>query len=92
MCLTLWAVALPAWPQGQKPQPSKPPIRRAIGNDTQNQLDGNEALFTVLAAINAGGYDDQIDAASTHVFRHALRTEIGARNLDSVFQLKRFFR
>jgi tetratricopeptide (TPR) repeat protein len=88
------AAALPALPQAKskaQPQP-KSPIRRAIGNDTQNQLDSNEALFTVLAAINAAGYDDQIDAASTHVFRHTLRTEIGAHNLDSVFQLKRFFR
>ena len=40
----------------------------------------------MLAAINAAGYDDQIDAASTHVFRHTLRTELGARNLDSVFR------
>ena len=92
LCLALLAAALPALPQGQKPQQPKPPIRRAIGNDTQNQLDSNEALFTVLAAINAAGYDDQIDATSTHAFRHTLRTEIGARNLDSVFQLKRFFR
>ena len=88
------AAALPALPQGKAKTPlqPKPPIRRAIGNDTQNQLDSNEALFTVLAAINAAGYDDQIDAPSTHAFRHTLRTEVGARNLDSVFQLKRFFR
>ena len=94
LLLSLLAAALPALLQAQsktQPQP-KAPIRRAVGNDTQNQLDSNEALFTVLAAINAAGYDDQIDAASTHVFRHTLRTEIGARNLDSVFQLKRFFR
>ena len=73
---------------------TKPPVRRppAPANDTQNQLDSNEALFTVLAAINAAGYDDQIDAASTHVFRHTLRTQLAARNLDSVFELKRFFR
>jgi hypothetical protein len=73
--------------------PVKPPLRRApTGNDSQNQLDGNEALFTVLAAINAAGYDDQIDAVSTHVFRHTLRTELASKNLDSVFELKRFFR
>ena len=92
LLLTLCVAALPALPQGL-PQ-SKPPIRRrpVPANDTQNQLDSNEALFTVLAAINAAGYDDQIDAASTHVFRHTLRTELAARNLDSVFELKRFFR
>ena len=94
LLLSLFAAAVPALPQAQsksQPQP-KPPIRRATGNDTQNQLDSNEALFTVLAAINAAGYDDQIDAASTHAFRHTLRTQLAARNLDSVFELRRFFR
>ena len=90
--LSFCAAGLPALPQGL-PQ-ARPPVRRPTVNatDAQNQLDGNEALFTVLAAINAAGYDDQIDAASTHVFRHALRTNLAARNLDSVFELKRFFR
>ena len=90
--LTLCVVSLPVLPQGL-PQ-TRPPVRRptAPATDAQNQLDGNEALFTVLAAINAAGYDDQIDAASTHVFRHALRTQLAARNLDSVFELKRFYR
>jgi len=93
LCLTLLAAALPALQAQSKAQAQpKPPIRRTTGNDTQNQLDSNEALFTVLAAINAAGYDDQIDAASTHVYRHTLRTQLAARNLDSVFQLKRFFR
>ena len=95
LLLTLCAIALPALPQAPPPPRSaKPPIRRtsAPSNSTDNQLDGNEALFTVLAAINAAGYDDQINAASSHVFRHTLRTELAARNLDSVFELKRFFR
>jgi tetratricopeptide (TPR) repeat protein len=88
LLLTLCFAALPALSQ------ARPPVRRppSPANDTQNQLDSNEALFTVLAAINAAGYDDQIDAASTHVFRHALRTQLAARNLGSVFELKRFFR
>jgi len=90
--LTLCVVSLPALPQ-RLPQTGQPVRRPSItSNDTQNQLDGNEALFTVLAAINAAGYDEQIDAASTHVFRHALRTQLAARNLDSVFELKRFYR
>jgi len=72
--------------------PVRPPLRRATAPSDQNQLDGNEALFTVLAAINMAGYDDQIDAASTHPFRHQLRTELGTRSLDSIFELKRFFR
>ena len=73
-------------------QPGKPTFRRVSPSNEQNQLDGNEALFTVLAAINMAGYDDQIDAVSTHVFRHTLRTELASKNLDSVFELKRFYR
>jgi len=89
----------PAASQPTKPSaaaPAKPQmgaIRRApSSNDTQNQLDGSEALFTVLAAINVAGYDDQLDAVSTHVFRHTLRTELASKNLESIFALKRFFR
>ena len=96
LLLTMCIAALPAWAQ-RPPKvqtPPKPPVRRPFvaPKDAQNQLDGNEALFTVLAAINIAGYDEEIDAASTHVFRHTLRTELAARNLDSSFELKRFFR
>lgn len=72
--------------------PTQAPRRPAQPSNTQNQLDSNQALFTVLAAINAAGYDDQIDSVSTHPFRHTLRTQLAARPLDSVYELKRFFR
>ena len=75
-------------PVGAFPQPT----RRNTAAQPANQLDGNQALFTVLAAINVAGYDTQIDAVSTHPFRHTLRTELGTRNIESIFQLKRFFR
>ena len=76
--------ALPALPQGAAPV--RPPFRPApvAAPAGQNQLDSNQALFTVLAAINVAGYDDQIDSPSTHPFRHTLRVELGARNLESV--------
>lgn len=45
-----------------------------------------------MAAINVAGFDDQIDSPTNHPLRQALRQQIAARNLDSVFQLKRFFR
>jgi tetratricopeptide (TPR) repeat protein len=77
---------LPVSPQAQ-------PLRRQTQpRSDQNQLDGNQALFTVLAAINVAGYDDQIDAASTHPYRHQLRAKFDAKSLDSVFALKRFVR
>lgn len=84
--------ALPAIPQGAAPV--RPPFRRPAAPATagQNQLDSNQALFAVLAAINVAGYDDQIDSPSTSAFRHTLRAELGAKNLESVAELKRFFR
>src|SRR5262249_19192461 len=87
--LALVPRAFPQQPTPQSARPLPPPIRRAAPPSDQNQLDGNEALFAVLAAINVAGYDDQIDAASTHPFRHQLRTELGTRSLDSIYELKR---
>jgi tetratricopeptide (TPR) repeat protein len=94
---------VPALPQGArvtKPPAAKTPAGKApasprrapSASDAQNQLDSNQALFAVMAAINVAGYDDQIDAVSTSAFRHTLRTQLATQNLDSVFQLKRFFR
>jgi hypothetical protein len=72
--------------------PSRPIQRRPAQSTEQDQIDSNQALFTVLAAINAAGYDDQNNSPSTHPFRHTLRARLAARNLDSVYELKRFYR
>ncbi|HLG96311.1 MAG TPA: tetratricopeptide repeat protein [Bryobacteraceae bacterium] len=57
----------------------------------EGQLDASETLFTVLAALNAGGYD--YDAASTanSPVRKQVRDLLAARHLESVEQLKTFF-
>src|SRR5215813_7214557 len=85
-----------AWGQKDisgKKVPVRPPVRRApTVQDNQNQLDSNEALFTVMAAINAAGYDAQADAISNSPFRRTLRTELGSKKLDSIVALNRFFR
>jgi tetratricopeptide (TPR) repeat protein len=57
-----------------------------------NQLDASESIFTVLAAINAAGYDAEIDSLSNSPVRKAVRDQIAARNLDVVRELKRFVR
>lgn len=57
-----------------------------------NQLDANESIFTVLAAINAAGYDAEIDSLSNSPMRKAIRDQIAAQNLDVVRELKRFVR
>lgn len=54
------------------------------------QLDGNETLFTVMAAINAAGYDSDLGNAANHPLRKAVRDYLGGRMLASVEDLKRF--
>ena len=57
----------------------------------QGQLDGSETLFTVLAAINAAGYDADIDSPANHPLRRQVRDYLAARRLPSVAKLKAFF-
>jgi len=89
------AGAYPAAPQTSPvpAAPSRPVIRRQAPGE-QNQIDSNQALFAVLAAINTAGYDDQIDAVSTHPFRHTLRAQLtaAASKLESAYALRRFYR
>jgi hypothetical protein len=73
--------ALPAFSQAPKP-----------GTQFENQLDSNEALFTVLAAINAAGYDAEIDSVSNSPVRKAVRSYLATQKLDCLFDLKRFVR
>ena len=58
----------------------------------KGQLDGSKALFAVLAAANAGGFDNELDSASNHPLRKALRDHLALQKIESVFELKRFVR
>jgi tetratricopeptide (TPR) repeat protein len=57
----------------------------------EGQLDGSETLFTVLAAINASGYNADLDSAANGPIRKQVRDSIAAKHLDSVEALKKFF-
>lgn len=57
----------------------------------QGQLDGSETEFTVLAAINAAGYDADLGSPSNHPLRRQVRQYLAARPLRSVAKLKTFF-
>ncbi|MBK5294362.1 MAG: tetratricopeptide repeat protein [Acidobacteriia bacterium] len=56
----------------------------------RGQLDASPALFTVLAAINAAGYDDGLDSPSAHPLRKAIRAEIARRKLPVVDKIREF--
>ena len=56
------------------------------------QLNGNKSLFTVLAALNATGYDADAASPSNHPLRAAIRDEIKKLKLPVVADLKDYFR
>jgi len=58
----------------------------------QGQLDGSLSLFTVLAAINAAGYDAEIDSTSNSPVREAVRRELAAKDIPCLAELQRFVR
>jgi tetratricopeptide (TPR) repeat protein len=57
----------------------------------EGQLDGSRILFTVLAAINAAGYDANLDSNANSPVRKQVREAIAGKHLDSVEALKKFF-
>ena len=54
------------------------------------QLDGSETLFTVLAAINAAGYDADLDSGANSSVRAQVRSIIAAKKPASLDALKKF--
>jgi len=58
---------------------------------TEGQLDASETLFTVMAAINAAGYDADIDSPFNHPLRAQVRQYLASRKLASVEKLRAFY-
>jgi TolA-binding protein len=81
----------PAFAQAlQNPAPAVPG-GRLQDRSTENQLDADETLFTVMAAINAAGYDAGANSASAHPLRAYIRQQIAGKDLPSVRALKEFY-
>ena len=55
-----------------------------------NQLDSNETLFYVLAAINAAGYDEQADSSTNNPLRGRVREYLAKQNLESLAAAEAF--
>lgn len=58
----------------------------------ETQLDGNQALFAILAAMNASGYDAELDSPTNHPLRSEVRKAILARNPASLSRISAFIR
>lgn len=56
----------------------------------QGQLDASPALFTVMAAINAAGYDADLQSPSNSPLREAVRREVAAKNPACLRELREF--
>ncbi len=63
---------------------------RAAAPET-GQLDASPTLFTVMAAINAAGYDADLASTNNHPLRNAIREELAKRNVPSLPAIKEFF-
>lgn len=75
-------VMMPALPQ------QRPPAKPRQGS--QGQLDSSETLFTVLAAINAAGYDAEINSDANSPVRQAVRDHFKDADLPVLRELRRF--
>jgi len=62
------------------------------GQAPGGQLDGSAAIFAVMCAIHAGGFDQEINSPTNHQIRKALRDDLVKKDLDVVRALKRFVR
>jgi len=71
--------ALPALPQTPKPE-------------THGQLDASPTLFYVMAAVNAAGFDAEIDSPTNHPMRKIVRDYLVSQNPPSLVALRRFVR
>ncbi|MCS7025396.1 MAG: tetratricopeptide repeat protein [Bryobacteraceae bacterium] len=66
-------------------------ITRGLAAET-GQLDANLTLFSVMAALNAAGFDADLQSCFNHPLRKQVRQQIAAKNPPSAFELKRFLR
>jgi tetratricopeptide (TPR) repeat protein len=66
-------------------------VARAQQQQELGQLDASPTLFTVMAAINAAGYDTDLASPNNHPLRAAIRAELAKRNIPSLAALKDFF-
>ena len=56
----------------------------------QGQLDASPSLFTVMAAINAAGYDTDLGSPNNSPLRNAVRAALAKRDIPSLPAIKEF--
>jgi tetratricopeptide (TPR) repeat protein len=56
----------------------------------QGQLDSSPILFTVMAALNAAGYDADLESPNNSPLRQEVRAELARRDIPSLAAIKEF--
>jgi tetratricopeptide (TPR) repeat protein len=92
-------VALALCPPGPvRAQDAGPgPRVQSAGRDSRapsaesGQLDASPTLFTVMAAINAAGYNADLASPSNHPLRNRIRADLAKENIPSLAGLRSFF-
>jgi tetratricopeptide (TPR) repeat protein len=64
------------------------PVLRAADNG----LDYSQNLFTVLAALNAAGYDADIDSPQNHPLRNQLREYLAKQTIPVLPEIREFYK
>ena len=67
-------------------------ITRTAAATEQNRLDANENVFTVMAALNAAGYDVDLDSSQNSPLRKQVREYLASRKLTVVPELQEFYK
>jgi len=62
----------------------------ALASSERGQLDASPSLFAVLAALNAAGYDAELESPNNHPLRAQIRQELAKKKVPSVAELKLF--
>ena len=65
--------------------------RAAQVPSNENRFGVSVTLFTTMAAINAAGYDADLDSDSNYPIRKQVRGEIAKRSIPSLTELKEFY-
>ncbi|MGA3023663.1 MAG: tetratricopeptide repeat protein [Bryobacteraceae bacterium] len=89
--VTLGILAATILASAQAPEKGNLPGAGPQKQQTENQLDADRTLFTVLAAINAAGYDTGANSAAAHPLRAFIRQQLAAKDLPSIRALKGFY-
>lgn len=66
-------------------------LARAQSGSNENQFGASVSLFSTMAAINAAGYDADLNSSANYPIREQIRAEIAKRHPPIVEELKRFY-